>query len=76
MRRRRFLKAALGGIVGVCLPLPAHPRAEPPLSSGLIRTPLGYAPVFTEVQTLWVAGSHARRTNEKVGLIWEKYYKR
>ena len=33
MRRRRFLKAALGTIVGVCLPLEAIPRAKPPLSS-------------------------------------------
>jgi hypothetical protein len=30
MRRRRFLKAALGGLVGVCLPLPAIPHAKPP----------------------------------------------
>ncbi len=30
--RRRFLKAALGTIAGVCLPLPAFPRAKPPLS--------------------------------------------
>ena len=30
--RRRFLKAALGAAVGVCLPLEAIPRAKPPLS--------------------------------------------
>lgn len=30
LKRRRFLKAALGTVVGVCLPLPAISHAQPP----------------------------------------------
>ena len=85
--RRGFLKAALGGVVGLCLPLPAYPRAKPsPTPFSSIFTPGTWAGItkddfaFGEVEALDLppmpkdVHNHLLHIKAHVGILQGKHY--